>query len=47
MFGGEQAPPPVSASCTIDPSEVMVGEPATGTATGTNSNPRPLASRRI
>ena len=38
MFGGEEARPPVSASCTINPSEVMVGEPATATATGSNFN---------
>jgi hypothetical protein len=38
MFGGEPAPPPVSASCTINPSEVMVGEPATATAVGSNFN---------
>jgi len=39
MWGGEEAGPPVSASCTINPSEVMVGEPATATAAGTNFNP--------
>src|ERR1039458_6127089 len=38
MFGGGQPGPPVSASCTIDPSEVMVGEPATATAAGSNFN---------
>jgi outer membrane protein OmpA-like peptidoglycan-associated protein len=37
MFGGKSAPPP-SASCTINPGEVMVGEPATATATGSNFN---------
>jgi outer membrane protein OmpA-like peptidoglycan-associated protein len=36
MFGGKSAP--VSASCTINPGEVMVGEPATATATGSNFN---------
>ena len=40
MFGGGQAGPPVSASCTVTPSEVMVGEPATATAAGSNFNPR-------
>src|ERR1022692_671674 len=38
MFGGEPAGPPVSASCTINPSEVMVGEPMTATAAGSNFN---------
>jgi outer membrane protein OmpA-like peptidoglycan-associated protein len=36
MFGGKSAP--VSATCTINPGEVMVGEPATATATGNNFN---------
>jgi opacity protein-like surface antigen len=40
MFGGEQPGPPVSASCTINPAEVMVGEPATATAAGSNFNPK-------
>ncbi len=40
MFGGEQAGPPVSASCTINPSEVMVGEPVTATAAASNYNPK-------
>ncbi len=39
MFGGEQHAPAVSASCTVNPSEVMVGEPATATASGNNFNP--------
>jgi outer membrane protein OmpA-like peptidoglycan-associated protein len=38
MFGGKRERPPVSASCTINPSEVMTGEPATATATGNNFN---------
>jgi hypothetical protein len=38
MFGGEPAGPPASASCTVNPSEVMVGEPATATAVGSNFN---------
>jgi hypothetical protein len=40
MFGGEQPGPPVSASCTVNPSAVMVGEPATATAAVSNFNPR-------
>jgi outer membrane protein OmpA-like peptidoglycan-associated protein len=40
MFGGEQPGPPVSASCTINPSSVMVGEPVTATAEVNNSNPK-------
>jgi hypothetical protein len=39
MWGGEHAGPPVSASCTINPSEVMVGEPTTANATASNFNP--------
>ena len=39
-FGGKSKPPPVSASCTVNPAEVMVGEPATATATGSNFNPK-------
>ncbi len=39
-WGGEEAGPPVSASCTINPSSVMVGEPITATAEVTNFNPR-------
>ena len=38
MFGGKHEGPPVSASCTINPSAVMTGEPATVTATGSNFN---------
>ena len=40
MFGGEQPGPPVSASCTVNPSEVMVGEPTTATAAGSNFDPK-------
>jgi outer membrane protein OmpA-like peptidoglycan-associated protein len=40
LFGPEPAGPPVSASCAIQPTEVMVGEPATATASGSNFNPR-------
>jgi len=38
MFGGGPPGPPASASCSINPSEVMAGEPVTATATGTNFN---------
>jgi Outer membrane protein beta-barrel domain len=38
MFGGKPTAAPVSASCTVNPTEVMVGEPATATATGLNFN---------
>jgi len=38
-FGG--APPiPPAAACSVQPSEVMVGEPITATATGSNFNPK-------
>ena len=38
-FGG--APPvPIAAACSIQPSEVMVGEPVTATATASNFNPK-------
>ena len=39
LFGGSAAPP-VSASCSLNPSAVMVGEPITATATGSNFNSR-------
>jgi hypothetical protein len=39
MWGGEEAVPPVSASCTVSPSEVMVGEPATASASASNFKP--------
>ena len=38
MFGGKDEAPPVSASCSVSPGEVMTGEPATATATGNNFN---------
>jgi hypothetical protein len=38
-LGGEE-PVPVAASCSIQPSEVMVGEPITVTATASNFNPK-------
>jgi len=40
LFGGEAAPPPVSASCTVNPSGVMVGEPTTATANASGFNPK-------
>jgi outer membrane protein OmpA-like peptidoglycan-associated protein len=40
MFGGEHPGSAVSASCTIDPSEIMVGEPAVATAAVNNFNPK-------
>ena len=40
MWGGEQPAPPVSASCTVNPAAVMVGEPATANAVGDNFNPK-------
>ncbi len=36
--GGTEAPP--SASCSVQPGEVMLGEPITATATGSNFNPK-------
>jgi outer membrane protein OmpA-like peptidoglycan-associated protein len=39
MLGGEQPAPLVAASCTVDPSEVMAGEPATATVAVHNFNP--------
>jgi outer membrane protein OmpA-like peptidoglycan-associated protein len=38
-FGYPSDGPPVSASCTVHPSEVMVGEPATATVSGSNFHP--------
>jgi outer membrane protein OmpA-like peptidoglycan-associated protein len=38
-LGGAPVVPP-SASCAVQPSEVMVGEPVTATATVTNANPK-------
>jgi outer membrane protein OmpA-like peptidoglycan-associated protein/opacity protein-like surface antigen len=40
LFGGGPAGPPASASCSINPGEVMVGEPVTATAAGSNFNPK-------
>ncbi len=39
MFGGEDAIPP-SAACTVDPTDVFVGETVTVTATGSSFNPK-------
>jgi outer membrane protein OmpA-like peptidoglycan-associated protein len=38
-FGGAPVVPP-SASCSVQPNEVMVGEPVTATATVSNANPK-------
>jgi outer membrane protein OmpA-like peptidoglycan-associated protein len=40
MFGGEHVGPPLSASCSVNPSEVMVGEPVTATAVPTDFDPK-------
>jgi len=40
LFGGAPAAPPPSANCTVSPSEVMVGEPVTATATANGFNPK-------
>jgi len=40
LFGGGQPAPPPTANCTINPSEAMVGEPATSTAAAGNFNPK-------
>jgi outer membrane protein OmpA-like peptidoglycan-associated protein len=39
-FGGRRAGPPISADCTINPSEVMAGEPVNASASGSNFNPK-------
>jgi outer membrane protein OmpA-like peptidoglycan-associated protein len=39
-FGGGEAPVPPSATCSAQPTEVMVGEPITVTATPSNFNPK-------
>src|SRR6202142_4036786 len=38
LFGGGPAGPAVSARCTVNPGEVMGGEPATAAAAGSNFN---------
>jgi outer membrane protein OmpA-like peptidoglycan-associated protein len=40
MWGGEAPGLPGSAGCSINPGEVMVGEPLTATAAASNFNPR-------
>ena len=40
MFGGAEPVRLVSASCTVSPSEIMTGEPATATAAVNNFNPK-------
>jgi hypothetical protein len=39
-FGGGPAALPLAASCAVQPTEVMVGEPVTATANVSNSNPK-------
>ena len=39
-FGGALRPVPPAASCSLQPNEVMVGEPITATATASNFNPK-------
>ncbi len=39
MFGGGGPAAPVAASCSVTPSEVMVGEPVAASATASNFNP--------
>jgi len=39
-YGGGKPPEPLSASCSVQPAEVMVGEPITVTATVSNANPK-------
>jgi hypothetical protein len=39
-FGSLAPPPVVAASCSVTPSEVMVGEPVHATVTATNFNPK-------
>jgi len=38
-FGGAEAPVPIAA-CSVQPTEVMVGEPITATVTASNFNPK-------
>jgi outer membrane protein OmpA-like peptidoglycan-associated protein len=40
MFGGGEPGPPASASCSVNPNEVMVGEPTTATAGPNGFNPK-------
>lgn len=39
-YGGGKPPAPMAASCSVQPAEVMVGEPITATATVSNANPK-------
>src|SRR5437588_791452 len=39
-FGGAAPSAPVAASCSVKPSEVMVGEPVTATVAASNFNPK-------
>ena len=39
-YGGGKPPEPMTASCSVQPAEVMVGEPITATATVSNANPK-------
>jgi hypothetical protein len=39
-FGGGEKPLPVAAACSVDHSEVMVGEPVTATVAASNFNPK-------
>ena len=39
-FGGGEETAPPTAACSVQPSEVMVGEPVTATVTTTNFNPK-------
>jgi len=43
MWGGEEPAAP-AASCSVQPSEVMVGEPITATVTASNFNPKHTVS---
>jgi outer membrane protein OmpA-like peptidoglycan-associated protein len=40
VFGHGPAGPPTSADCTINPSEVIAGEPVNASASGSNFNPK-------
>jgi outer membrane protein OmpA-like peptidoglycan-associated protein len=40
MFGGGEPPLPPSAACSAEPEQVFAGEPVSGTATGSNFNPK-------
>ena len=39
-YGGGKPPQPMTASCSVQPAEVMVGEPITATATVSSANPK-------